>query len=126
MKSDRIALLMVIVMFLLILFTYARFNHIEQRMTRQTMAELNSRLDSLITTIKTSDERMAGYSDSLRRIEDRLDFVEAERKDIWQKVAGMTKDLETVRAGVIAANMNANKQIVELGSISVKKADKKK
>jgi len=126
MKSDRVLVLMVVALFLLMLLTYARFNHFEQTMTRQRLAELNSRLDTLISTIRDSDSRFKAYADSMAALKERMDTAENERRDMWGKVERMAKEFEGLRTSVIASNLETNKKIVELGSISVKKDRKAK
>lgn len=125
MKIEKIAILMSIVLFLLILFTYARFNHIEQRVTQQRIEGLNLRLDSLIATIRDSDSRYKSYTEDIRRVQDRVDSIENEKKDLWAKVENLSRELEKLQAGVLAAkDLDTGKQVVELGAINVKKAGK--
>ena len=121
MKSDRILVLMVAALFLLMLLTYARFNHFEQTMTRQRLAELNNRLDTLISTIRDSESRFNVYADSMAQLKERMTVAENERKDMWGKVERMAKDFEGLRESVMVSNLETNKKIVELGSITVKK-----
>lgn len=126
MKADRIAILMAIALFVSVLFTYGRFNHMEQVMTRQRIDGLNLRLESLIITIKDSDSRYMSYTEDLRRIQDRVDLIEGEKKDLWAKVDNLSRDLEQVRSNLVATRLDTNKKIVELGAISVKKHEKAK
>ncbi len=115
---------MVIVLFLLILLIYARFNHMEQRMTWQRIEGLNLRLDSLIATIKDSDARYRSYTDDLRKIQERVDLMEGEKNDFLAKLDNMSRDLEGLRTSLAATNLDNSKKIVELGAISVKKQEK--
>ncbi len=124
MKSERTIILMVIVLFLLILLIYARFNHMEQRMTWQRIEGLNLRLDSLIATIKDSDARYRSYTDDLRKIQERVDLMEGEKNDFLAKLDNMSRDLEGLRTSLAATNLDNSKKIVELGAISVKKQEK--
>jgi hypothetical protein len=127
MNSDKVTILMVITLFILILFTYGRFNHMEQMMTRQRIEGLNLRLESLISTIKDSDSRYRSYTDDLRKMQERVELLETEKKDLWAKLDNVTRDLGGLRASVVAANsLDTNRKMVELGSISVKKSDKTK
>jgi uncharacterized protein (UPF0335 family) len=128
MKFERAAILSVVALFLLILFTYARFNHLEQRMTWQKMEGLNLRLDSLIATLRDSDARTRSYSEDLKKLQERVELMESEKKDLWAKLDNISRDLEGFRASVVAtnANMDTGKKIVELGSISVKKHEQAK
>ncbi|MCX5707652.1 MAG: hypothetical protein NTY14_01520 [Candidatus Omnitrophica bacterium] len=127
MKADKVTILMVITLFVLILFTYGRFNHMEQMMTRQRIEGLNLRLESLISTIKDSDSRYRSYTDDLRKMQERVDLIESEKKDLWAKVDNVTRDLDGLRTSVVAANnLDTNRKMVELGSISVKRNDKAK
>ncbi len=124
MKSERTIILMVIVLFLLILLIYARFNHMEQRMTWQRIEGLNLRLDSLIATIKDSDGRYRSYTDDLRNIQERVDLMEGEKNDFLAKLDNVSRDLEGLRASLAVTNLDNSKKIVELGAISVKKHEK--
>jgi len=125
MKIEKIAILMSIVLFLLILFTYVRFNHIEQRVTQQRIEGLNLRLDSLIATIRDSDSRYKSYTEDMRRVQDRVDSIESEKKELWAKVENISLELEKLQAGVLAAkDLDTSKQVVELGAINVKKQGK--
>jgi septal ring factor EnvC (AmiA/AmiB activator) len=126
MRSDRVLVLMVVALFLLMLLTYARFNHLEQTMTRQRLTELNGRLDTLISTLKDSESRFKVYADNMELLKERMETAENERKDIWGKVERMAKEVEGLRTSVIASNLETDKKIVELGSISVKKSRKNK
>jgi hypothetical protein len=121
MKVDRIAILMAIALFVSILITYGRFNHIEQVMTRQRIDGLNLRLESLIITIKDSDSRYRSYTEDLRKIQDRVELIEGEKMDLLVKVDNLSRDLEGVRNNLVATRLDTNKKIVELGAISVKK-----
>jgi uncharacterized protein (UPF0335 family) len=127
MKTDKVMILMVITLFILILFTYGRFNHMEQMMTRQRIEGLNLRLESLISTIKDSDSRYSSYNDQLKKMQERVELMESEKKDLWAKLDNVTRDLDGLRNSVVAAtNLDTNRKMVELGSISVKKSDKTK
>jgi septation ring formation regulator EzrA len=128
MKADKVAILIMIVLFSLILFTYDRFNHMEQLMTRQRIEGLNLRFDSLIATIKDSEARYRSYNDDLKRMQERVDLIENEKKDLWAKLDNISRDLDGFRtsAAVSANNLDINKKMVELGSISVKRSDKNK
>jgi chromosome segregation ATPase len=117
---------MVVALFLLMLLSYARFNHLEQTMTRQRLTELNGRLDTLISTLKDSESRFKVYADNMELLKERMETAENERKDIWGKVERMAKEVEGLRTSVIASNLETDKKIVELGSISVKKSRKNK
>ena len=127
MKADKITILMVITLFILILFTYGRFNHMEQLLTRQRIEGLNLRLESLISTIKESDSRYRSYTDDLRKMQERVDLIEGEKKDLWAKLENVTRELDGLRISVVAANnLDTNRKMVELGSISVKKSGQTK
>lgn len=125
MKTERIAVLMSIVLFLLILFTYARFNSLEQHATQQRIEGLNMRLDSLIATIRDSDSRYRSYTEDLRKVQDRVELIENEKKDLWAKLDNVSHEMEGLRTSLLAANdLSTGKQVVELGSINVKKSAK--
>jgi hypothetical protein len=126
MKVDRVFIFVGIILFILITFTYTRFSQMEQLITRQRIEGLNLRLDSLIATIKFSDNRYKGYSDDLKKIQERVDLMETEKVDLLTKVDNLSRELEGVRGNVLATNMDTNKKIVELGAISVKKHEKAK
>ena len=125
MKTERIAILISIALFLLILFTYARFNSLEQHATQQRIEGLNMRLDSLIATIRDSDSRYRSYTEDLRKVQERVELMENEKKDLWAKLDNVSHDLEGLRSSVLAANaVSSGKQVVELGAINVKKPGK--
>ena len=127
MKADKVTILMVITLFILILFTYGRFNHMEQLTTRQRIEGMNLRLDSLIATIKDSDARYRSYNDDLKKMQERVDLMESEKKDLWAKLDNVSRDLDGLRTSVVSANnLDMNRKMVELGSISVKRNDKAK
>lgn len=128
MKADKVAILIMIVLFSLILFTYDRFNHMEQLMTRQRIEGLNMRFDSLIATIKDSEARYRSYNDDLKRMQERVDLIENEKKDLWAKLDNISRDLDSFRTSTMVSvnNLDMNRKMVELGSISVKKSDKNK
>jgi len=126
MKSERTIILMVIVLFLLILLIYGRFNHMEQRMTWQKIEDLNLRLDSQIASIKNSEARYRSYTDDLKKIQERVDLMESEKNDFLAKQDNMSRDLEGLRASLAATDLDNSKKIVELGAISVKKQEKVK
>jgi archaellum component FlaC len=127
MQSNTVKLLTVIGVFILVLVTYGRFSHMEQLITRQRIEGLNLRLESLIATIKDSDSRYRSYSDDLKKMQERVDLLENEKKDLWAKVDNVTRDLDGLRSSIVAANnLDTNRKMVELGSISVKKSDKTK
>lgn len=125
MKTERIAIYMSILLFVLLLFTYARFNHIEQRATQQRIEGLNVRLDSLITAITDSDSRFRSYNEDMKKVQERVELIESEKKDLWAKLDNMSKELEGLQAGLLAAKeLDTSKKVVELGSINVKKQNK--
>jgi len=126
MKIEKIFIFIGIILFILIVFTYTRFSQMEQLITRQRIEGLNLRLDSLITTIKFSDNRYKSYSDDLKKIWERVDLMESEKIDLLTKVDNLSRELEGLRNNVLVTNLEANKKIVELGAISVKKPEKVK
>ncbi len=126
MNSDRVTILIAIVLFIAILLTYGRFNHMEQLMTRQRIDGLNMRLESLIGAIRDSDSRYRSYTEDLRRIRERVALIEGEKNDLWAKLDNMSRDLEGLRGNVLAASADTSKKMVELGAISVKKHEKAK
>jgi chromosome segregation ATPase len=126
MKFERTTILMGVILFLLVLFIYDRFNLAEQRMTRQRIEGLNTRLDSLISTIKDSDSRFRSYTDDLRAMRERVNLMEGDKRDLRAKIESMSSQLEGFRSSLAAMNMENNKKIVELGAISVKKPEKAK
>ena len=126
MKIEKTFIFTGIILLILIVFTYARFSQMEQLITRQRIEGLNLRLDSLIATIKFSDARYKSYNDDLRKIQERVDLMENEKVDLLTKVDNLSRELEGLRGNVLATNLDANKKIVELGAISVKKHEKAK
>lgn len=126
MKVDKVVIFAGIILFVLSVFTYSRFSHMEQLITRQKIEGLNLRLDSLIATIKFSDSRYRIYSDDLKKIQERVDLIENEKIDLLTRVDNLSRELEGLRGNVLATNMDTNKKIVELGAISVKKQEKVK
>jgi chromosome segregation ATPase len=127
MKSNTLVILTSVFLFLLILFTYGRFNHMEQLMTRQRIEGLNMRFDSLIATIKDAEVRDRSYSDELKKMQERVDLLESEKKDLWAKLDNVSRELDGLRTSIVSANnLDTNRKMVELGSISVKKSDKTK
>ena len=126
MKIEKTFIFTGIILLILIVFTYARFSQMEQLITRQRIEGLNLRLDSLIATIKFSDNRYKSFSDDLKKIRERVDLMENEKIDLLTNVDNLTRELEGLRNNVLATNLEANKKIVELGAISVKKPEKVK
>jgi hypothetical protein len=126
MKADRVFIYIGIILVILIVSTYSRFNHMEQLITRQRIEGLDLRLESLIATIKFSDVRYKSYNDDLKKIQERVDLMEREKIDLLTKMDNLSRELEGLRGNVLATNLEANKKIVELGAISVKKAEKTK
>jgi chromosome segregation ATPase len=124
MKTERITVLVSIFLFLLVLFTYARFTHIEQRMAQQRIEGLNSRLDSLIATLRDSDSRYKSYTEDLKKMNDRVELLESEKKDVWAKLDNVSRELENMHASLAPADVSNSKKMVELGAISVKKQAK--
>ncbi len=122
MKNERIAVLMSIALFLLILFTYARFSHMEQKATQQRIEGLNQRLDSLITAIRDSDSRYKSYNEELKMVQDRVDSMESEKKELWAKVDSLSRELQTMQSSALAVKeLDTGRKVVELGAINVKK-----
>ena len=126
MKTEKTFIFIGVILFILMVFTYTRFSQMEQLITRQRIEGLNLRLDSLSTTIKFSDNRYKSFSDDLKKIRERVDLMENEKIDLLTNVDNLTRELEGLRNNVLATNLEANKKIVELGAISVKKPEKVK
>jgi len=126
MKTEKTFIFIGVILFILMVFTYTRFSQMEQLITRQRIEGLNLRLDSLSTTIKFSDNRYKSFSDDLKKIQERVDLMENEKIDLLTNVDNLTRELEGLRNNVLATNLEANKKIVELGAISVKKPEKVK
>jgi hypothetical protein len=120
MKSEKLDLLLVILVVLLILFTYARFNQIEQKMTRDKIQDLNLRMDELITTIKRSDMQFRLYGDGLRRLEEKASFADSERQVLSAKIESLFNQVQSLQT-LASTSKDSGKKSVELGSISVKK-----
>lgn len=126
MKFERVFVLIGILLFILIGYTYNRFNQMEQSITRQRIEGMSLRLDSLIAAIQFSDSRYKSYNDGLRKIQERVDLMENEKIDLLAKVDNLSRELEGLRGNVLAAKLDTNKKIVELGAINVKKPEKAK
>lgn len=126
MKTEKTFIFIGVILFILMVFTYTRFSQMEQLITRQRIEGLNLRLDSLSTTIKFSDNRYKSFSDDLKKIQERVDLMENEKIDLLTNVDNLSRELEGLRNNVLATNLEANKKIVELGAISVKKPEKVK
>ncbi|MCX7927041.1 MAG: hypothetical protein N2606_02770 [Candidatus Omnitrophica bacterium] len=126
MKNDRLALLVVIAVMLLVILTFARFSQIEQQLTRQSIEQLNLRMDNFMNLVRTTDSKLTNYWEQTKQLEERLATVEAERTDLWQKLTRLSQDIENVRTLMAATSSDVNKQVVELGSISVKSNEKVK
>jgi septal ring factor EnvC (AmiA/AmiB activator) len=124
MKLERTLIFILAALFLAVLLAYARFNHMEQRMTGQRIENLNLALDSLIATIKNSDARYKSYTDEVKNIQDRVELMENEKRELIIKLDNMNQDLAALRSSLAATNIDSNKKIVELGQISVKKSEK--
>ena len=115
----RLLIMTMILIFILIVFTYARYNTFQQDTLRSGIESMSGRLNSVMNLMQRSDNLVEAYGGRLDRLERRLVQTELEKQQLQQKLEAMNSDL-----GQIRKVSSEPKQPVELGQVAVKKKKK--
>jgi septal ring factor EnvC (AmiA/AmiB activator) len=124
MKEFKIIFLAVIALFLAIVFTYARFNYLQQQLIREEVNSVKTDVDNLISSLRDTDSQLQNYVENMKKFEDRVNSGTAERKDILTKIESLTKDIQNLQANLTISGTEAQKKVIELGTVPVKKKKK--
>ena len=119
--KDRMLILAMILIFILIVFTYARYNTFQQDALQSGMESVSGRLNAVMGLIQRYDSVQVSYSSRLDRLERRLVQTELEKQQLQQKLDAMNSDLGQMRKVASAPAPSP----VDLGPVAVKKKMKK-
>jgi uncharacterized protein (UPF0335 family) len=117
MKEDRSLLLAVIAIFLAVLFTYARFNSLQLRATKDRLNNTVFKLDNVISSLTDSDQQLRIYAEKMQKFEERANSGDAEIKNILAQIDSLARDVRVLQA----SSSGAAKKAIELGTVPVKK-----
>lgn len=110
MKSDRIILVLVVVIMLAsVVGSYFLFMQQDQlsgkkfETLKADIDKLNTALSNADGTFKDFQAQARGYADSIKSLEDKMNAADAERKDIAGKVGELMKAVEDFKVSAKAA-----------------------
>jgi peptidoglycan hydrolase CwlO-like protein len=117
MKEDRSLFLAVIAVFLAVLFTYARFNSLQQQATRDRLNNIVFKLDNVLSALADSDQQLRIHAEKMQKFEERANSGDAEIKNILAQIDSLARDVRALQV----SPPGAAKKAIELGTVPVKK-----
>jgi len=118
--KDRVLFLVLVFIFVLVVFTYARYNSIQEGVLKSEIQGLYDWNNQVLGLMQHYDRVHTSYSSRLDHMEQSLIRMDMEKQQLQQKVEAVNSDVSKMRQAPVKAE-----QQVELGAIPVKKGGKK-
>ena len=113
MKEHHVHLAALLVV-VLVIFTFARYNAMEQSVTRKSIATISMSIDSVATLLRNNDFRYEKSIAKISELEARLAQNEQQRGQLMSRVESLASEMNTMRVN--------QAKTVQLSAIDVKKA----
>src|SRR5512136_970184 len=119
MMKDRILIMIMVLVFILVVFTYARYNTFQQDMLRGGIESVGSTMNQVLGLLQRYDRAVLESQDKMSALERRLLQSEFERQQLVTRIEALTTDMSQLRQAAIAAAAAAaqKKEDVELGKV---------